>query len=114
MRPGWKRRRSSQRFASPSHNTSSLPEMEKRTTPTHSGTRWCRRPCTASCCRASASEFVYHLQASGAEALALEGWIHAGSAAEAIYAFAEAGARFERALVLWDGLPGETVRAGLD
>ena len=61
-----------------------------------------------------AAELAYHWQAAGDLPRAFEAWIAAGIAAEAIFAFAEARASFERALDLWDEVPDALERAPLD
>jgi DNA-binding CsgD family transcriptional regulator/tetratricopeptide (TPR) repeat protein len=61
-----------------------------------------------------AAELAYHWQAAHDLPRAFDAWIAAGVAAEAIFAFAEARANFERALDLWDQVPDADTRAQLD
>ena len=61
-----------------------------------------------------AAEIAYHWQAANDLPRAFDAWIRAGIAAEAMYAFADAGASFERAVELWDRVPDASTRAPLD
>ena len=60
------------------------------------------------------AELAYHFQAAHNLPSAFEAWISAGIEAEAIYAFDEARASFERALDLWDEVPDALARAPFD
>src|SRR4029077_20437365 len=61
-----------------------------------------------------AAELAYHWQGAPDLPRAFDAWIVAGLAAEAIYAFAEARANFDRALDLWDQVPDADERAPID
>ena len=61
-----------------------------------------------------AAELAYHWFAAHDLPRALESAVAAGLAAEAAYAFPEATAQFERALELWDRVPGAEEHAGRD
>ena len=61
-----------------------------------------------------AAEIAYHWQAAHDLPHAFDAWIGAGLAAEALYAFADAQASYERALDLWDEVPDASARAPLD
>ena len=61
-----------------------------------------------------AAEIAYHWQAAHDLPHAFDAWIGAGLAAEALYAFADAHASYERALDLWDEVPDASARAPLD
>jgi DNA-binding CsgD family transcriptional regulator/tetratricopeptide (TPR) repeat protein len=62
----------------------------------------------------AAAELAAHWQAAGELADALPATIQAGLAAEHIYAFPEAHRHYERALELWDRVPGPAERCRLD
>jgi DNA-binding CsgD family transcriptional regulator len=62
---------------------------------------------------ARAAEIAYHWQAAHDLPRAFDAWLVAGTAAESVFAFAEAGAHFEHALELWDLVP-DAQRSGLD
>lgn len=61
-----------------------------------------------------AAELAYHWDAAHDQGRAFEASVQAGVAAEAVYAYAEAHARFERALELWDQVPDATSRIPFD
>ena len=62
----------------------------------------------------AAAELAVHWDAAGEPAQALAARIEAGLAAEHTHAFAEAARHFQRALVLWDRVPDQGQRSGLD
>ena len=62
----------------------------------------------------AAAEIAYHWYAAHDLPRALEASVRAGIAAESAWAFAEAQVQFERALELWDRVPGAGQRVGLD
>ena len=53
----------------------------------------------------NASAIAHHYAASGNQPKALVAAVQAGDAAEAVHAYGEAAALFERALELWDRVP---------
>ena len=61
-----------------------------------------------------AAELANHWQAAHDLPRAFDAWMRAGIAAEAIYAYADARASFDRALELWDQVPDASSRAPLD
>jgi predicted ATPase len=61
-----------------------------------------------------AARLAYHWAAAGDQPRALAASVHAASAAEQVYAFAEAQLQMERALGLWDRVPDAEQRAGSD
>ena len=62
----------------------------------------------------SAAEVAFHWDAAGDAGRALEASVEAGTAAESVYAFAEARSHYERALRLWDAAPYADDRLPLD
>ena len=97
---------------------------------TGSDMRWCRRPPTTGSCRPNAGsctppmpgrskrtarrgvaaatrlvEIAHHWRAAQDPARALTAAIAAGDASRAVYAYAEAGRQYERAIELWDLVP---------
>jgi DNA-binding CsgD family transcriptional regulator/tetratricopeptide (TPR) repeat protein len=61
-----------------------------------------------------AARLAYHWWAAGDQPRALTASIQAASAAEGVYAFAEAQLQLERALALWDRVADAAGRAGMD
>jgi tetratricopeptide (TPR) repeat protein len=61
-----------------------------------------------------AARLAYHWAAAGDQPRALTASIQAASAAEGVYALAEAQLQLERALALWDRVPDAEQRAGMD
>jgi DNA-binding CsgD family transcriptional regulator len=60
------------------------------------------------------AELAHHWQAANELPRALSAWIHAGIAAQELYAVAEAQAYFERALGLWDHVADAAAHAPVD
>jgi DNA-binding CsgD family transcriptional regulator/tetratricopeptide (TPR) repeat protein len=61
-----------------------------------------------------AARLAYHWAAAGDQPRALTASIQAATAAEGVYALAEARLQLERALALWDRVPDAEARAGMD
>jgi DNA-binding CsgD family transcriptional regulator/tetratricopeptide (TPR) repeat protein len=61
-----------------------------------------------------AARLAYHWAAAGDPPRALTASVQAASAAERVYAFAEALLQLERVLGLWDRVPDAEARAGMD
>ncbi|HEX6678356.1 MAG TPA: AAA family ATPase [Actinomycetes bacterium] len=61
-----------------------------------------------------AARIAHHWSAAGDQPRALGASVAAASAAERMYAFAEAQLQLERALALWDRVPDAEERAGMD
>jgi DNA-binding NarL/FixJ family response regulator len=63
---------------------------------------------------ARAAGLAHHWSAAGDQPRALRASVEAATAAERVYAFAEAQLQLERVLGLWDQVPGAAERAGTD
>jgi DNA-binding CsgD family transcriptional regulator/tetratricopeptide (TPR) repeat protein len=61
-----------------------------------------------------AARLAYHWAAAGDQPRALGASLEAATAAEGVYAFAEAQLQLERVLALWDRVPDAAERAGMD
>jgi ATP/maltotriose-dependent transcriptional regulator MalT len=61
-----------------------------------------------------AARIAHHWSAAGDQPRALGASVAAATAAERVYAFAEAQLQLERALALWDRVPDAEERAGMD
>jgi DNA-binding CsgD family transcriptional regulator/tetratricopeptide (TPR) repeat protein len=61
-----------------------------------------------------AARLAYHWSAAGDQPRALCASVEAATAAEAVYAFAEAQLQLERVLGLWERVPDAQARAGMD
>ncbi len=61
-----------------------------------------------------AARIAHHWSAAGDQPRALGASVAAATAAERVYAFAEAQLQLERALALWDRVPDAEERAGID
>ena len=109
------------------------PGRRRRRGASASATRCWRRPSTRPSCQGSArsctrgsprssraadgaapAELAPHWAAAGRSAEALAASVEAARRAEAVFGLAEALAHLDRALALWDAVPGAAERAGLD